>query len=288
MKKFKKIARFIVELILAVSIIAFLFIYLISNTILNEKYILSSLEKADYYNKTYELLESNFQNYIQQSGLDEKILKNIVTKEQIEEDTKKIIIHVYDGINEEISSQAIKEKLEKNINKEIDINSLSAESKKAIDDFIEQICKEYRSTIINSEYEQQINSMYKKIMNIINLGKKVLIVSVGVSAIILILLNLKRVYKIVVNIATSMLTAGVFLVVANIYVNTKIKINYITILNDSVSTVIRNIANDILSKDLKYGIILIILGLISSIIANFIHNIIKYKTLMQDGASKEE
>ena len=36
--------------------------------------------KTDYYNKTYELLISNFENYIQQSGLDEDVLKDIVSK----------------------------------------------------------------------------------------------------------------------------------------------------------------------------------------------------------------
>ena len=66
MKEFKVIARFIMAFILAISIICFVLIFTLSNTVLSEKYIFDSLEKADYYNKTYESIESNFEKYIQQ------------------------------------------------------------------------------------------------------------------------------------------------------------------------------------------------------------------------------
>ena len=111
MKKIKVIARFIMELILTISIISFIILQLVSKTLLNESYILSSMEKGDYYNKTYEAIESNFENYIQQSGLDEKILENLVTKEQVKEDTKKIILNIYNGINEKLSTEKLKQKI---------------------------------------------------------------------------------------------------------------------------------------------------------------------------------
>ena len=90
MKKLKVIARFLMAFILTISIVGFVLTYTLSNTILSEKYILSSLKKADYYNKIYESVETNFEKYIQQSGLDEDVIKNIVTKEQVEQDTKRL------------------------------------------------------------------------------------------------------------------------------------------------------------------------------------------------------
>ena len=282
MRKFKKIARFIMELILAIAIIAFLLIHVISKTILNEQYILSSIEKADYYSKTYELLESNFENYIQQSGLDEKILENIVTKEQIKEDTKKIIINMYDGIKEEVSIEAIKQNLEKNINEQIDTDSLSTEQKQAIDQFVKTLCDEYRATIANTNYESQINDGYKKISKYIKLAQKASIVMIGISIIIIILLNLRRVYKIATNTGTALLASGIILTIINIYINSKIKIKYLSILNEPTSIVLRNIANDVLGKILVYGILLIISSVILLIISNFIHNIVKYKGIMEN------
>lgn len=288
MKKFKIIARFIMAFILAVSLICLILIYTLSNTILNEKYILDSLEKADYYNKTYELIESNFENYIQQSGLDEEILKNLVTKEQVEEDTKKIVTSIFDGLHEEVSSKELEEKLKSNINASINNKSLSTEEKKAIDEFIKQICSEYKATIVNSNYEAQINSAYKKIMSLINKSKKILIVTIGVCILLLILLSLRRPYKILTHIAISFIASGFVLTIINIYVNSKIKVQYISILNDTMSNIARGIAQDVLGNILKYGIVLIVAGLITSIVINFVHNIIKYKSLMRDDVSKDE
>lgn len=288
MKKVKEVARLIMIFILTVSIIAFLAIYLISNTIFSEAYVVSSLEKSDYYNKTYQLLKSNFGNYIQQSGLDENILNDIVTKEQVEKDTKKIIMHIFDGIEEDISIQALKQRLKNNIDSSVNIEYLSTESKNAIDQFIEEICKEYKSTIIHSQYEKEINNVYKKIANIINTAKRFTIIAICVSIIIIIILNLRRVYKIATNISIAMLGSGIFGIIVNVYIKSNVRINYITILNDAVSDVIRNILNDILSRELIYSIFLSIIGLIVIIIANFIHNVFKYKSLMQDNALKEK
>ena len=157
MRNFKKVARFIMELILTISIIAFILVNILSRTVLKESNVLSSLEKSNYYDKTFKLLESNFEKYIQQSGLDEKTLESIVTKEQVKEDTKKIISNIYNGLDEKISTDSIKKNLTDNINKQIETTSLSIEQKKAIDEFIEKICDEYRATISNSEYEKDIN-----------------------------------------------------------------------------------------------------------------------------------
>ena len=282
MKKIKVTARFIMELVLTISIISFIILQLVSKTILNESYILSSMEKGDYYNKIYDAIQSNFENYIQQSGLDEKILENLVTKEQVIEDTKKIILNIYNGINEKLSTEKLKQKLQKNINSQLETNSLSNEQNKAIDEFIEKICEEYKNTISNSNYETQIYNGYKKVSKYLNLAKKVSIITIGISTTIIILLNLRRNYKIGTNIGTAFLASGTILTIINIYINTKIKIKYLTVLNEPMSIVIRNIAGDFLGNILKYGIMLILAGILLIIISNFIHNIVKYKHIMQD------
>ena len=288
MKKLKVIARFLMAFILTISIVGFVLIYTLSNTILSEKYILSSLKKADYYNKIYESVESNFEKYIQQSGLDEEVIKNIVTKEQIEQDTKRIVVSIFDGLYEEISTKEIEQNLKNNIAKSVNTDSLSTEEKKAIDDFTAQICKEYKETIANSNYEVQINSGYKKVMNLANKFKKLVSITIGACIIILCLLSLKRPYKIITHIAISFIASGLVLTIINIYINTKVKVQYIAVLNDIISAVVSNIATDILANILKYGILLFVVGLILSIIANFVHNTTKYRSLMYDDTSKEK
>lgn len=270
------------ELILAISIVGFVIIYILSGTVLNEIYMLSKLKNSNYYEETYKLLQSNFENYIQQSGLDEDVLKNIVTKEQMEEDTKIILTNIYDGLDEEISTKKLENKLKKNIDKQVDTKSLNDESKKAIEDFINEICKEYKATISNSNYEKQINALYSKLVKYLRLGQKVLSISIGVSFIILIVLNLKRIYRIATNVGIAFLASGSILSIANLYINTKIKVQYLTILNEPISVIVRNIAKDILDTTLKYGVLLLVAGLVLSVVGNGIHNLVKYKNYTQE------
>ena len=46
-------------------------------TMLNKTYILQKLDETNFYSETYKIVESNFENYISQSGLDEEVLENI-------------------------------------------------------------------------------------------------------------------------------------------------------------------------------------------------------------------
>ena len=61
-------------------------------------------------------LETNFENYIGQSGLDENVIKNIISVEQIKQDTNIIIDNIYDGENITINTETIETSLKNNIN----------------------------------------------------------------------------------------------------------------------------------------------------------------------------
>ena len=277
MREAKIIARFIMELILAISITTFLLIHILSKTLLNEPYILSSLQKSDYYNKVYQLVESNFENYIQQSGLDEEVLKNIVTEDMIEKDTKTIISNIYNGFKEDVSIVEIEKKLENNIIKSLKNRSLSSEETKAIKEYVAKISEEYKATISNLQIEDQIYSKYKIIKEYANLGQKISVFAIGGSVIILILLNLKRFYKLFTNLGISALASGSILTIINIYINSKIKVQNLLILNDAISEVIQNISKAILDNVLKYGLLFIIGGLGLIFVPTLIHYFNNYK-----------
>ena len=66
----KKITQYIIATILALAILALVIINIFSSSVLSKEYILSKLQSQNYYDKIYEETESNFENYIHQSGLD--------------------------------------------------------------------------------------------------------------------------------------------------------------------------------------------------------------------------
>ena len=282
MKVLNTVIKYIITIILAISMIAYFFIQIASSTILSEQYILSKLEETDYYNKIYESVKSNFENYIHQSGLEETVLENIVSKEKVRKDTKIIISNLYNGLEQKIDTQEIRDNLNKNIKETLGEQNITKTQQSSIDTFVEHICNEYTDTMSHFSYEKQINQYYQKAMQYINLVKKVLLITIGLAILLLLVLNLKRIYKFVLLLGISLKTTGTFLVIVNLFINSKVKVQTITILNDAISDTVRSVLAEILHMIMNNGSIMLISGILLIIIPNLIHNLKKY------GMAKEE
>lgn len=272
----KKITQYIIATILALAILALVIINIFSSSVLSKEYILSKLQSQNYYDKIYEETESNFENYIHQSGLDEDVLKDIVTKEKIEKDTKIILNNIYNGMDEKIDTKEIKDKLNENINNSLN-GKISSSQQKAIDTFVDTICKEYETTISHTNYEKKINNVLNQINKYIDLAKKTMMIIIGVSLVLLILLTLKKIYRIISKIGVAFVIDGLILLLAEKYINSKIKINTIMLLNNGISDVLQSILNEILGNILKTGSILLSLGIVLTLVYGIIKSIHKSK-----------
>ncbi len=270
------IVKYIFAVILALLVAVYLLINILTTTVLNETYILSKLEETNYYNKINENIKSNFEKYIYQSGLDESVIENIVTIEKIKKDTQIIISNIYDGVEQKVDTQEIKDKLNNNINQTLNQQNLNNSMKDSINTFVDHICNEYTDTMSHFSYENKINETYIKAMKYINIAKKIILIAIALDFILLIVLNFKRIYKSGIFIGISCAISGSILIIINIFTKTKIKIQTITVLNDAISEVIRNISSEILEKILSYGIVLVSSGVILIILSNIIHNFRKY------------
>lgn len=282
MKVLNTVIKYIITIILAISMIAYFFIQIASSTILSEQYILSKLEETDYYNKIYESVKSNFENYIHQSGLEETVLENIVSKEKVRKDTKIIISNLYNGLEQKIDTQEIRDNLNNNIKETLGEQNITKTQQNSIDTFVDHICNEYTDTMSHFSYEKQINQVYQKVIKYIDLAKKVLLITIGLAILLLLVLNLKRIYKFVSLLGISLTTTGTFLVIVNLFINSKVKVQTITILNDAISDTVRSVLADILHMIMNNGSIMLITGILLIIIPNLIHNLKKY------GMAKEE
>ena len=272
----KKITQYIIATILALAILALVIINIFSSSVLSKEYILSKLQSQNYYDKIYEETESNFENYIHQSGLDEDVLKDIVTKEKIEKDTKIILNNIYNGMDEKIDTKEIKDKLNENINNSLN-GKISSSQQKAIDTFVDTICKEYETTISHTNYEKKINNVLNQINKYIDLAKKTMMIIIGVSLVLLILLTFKKIYRIISKIGVAFVIDGLILLLAEKYINSKIKINTIMLLNNGISDVLQSILNEILGNILKTGSILLSLGIVLTLVYGIIKSIRKSK-----------
>lgn len=276
MKVVKTILRYIITTILALSILMLVLINIFSSTIFNENYILSELEEEDYYSKIYDMAEDNFEKYINQSGLDESVLEGIITKEKVEKDSKIILDNIFNGTNEEVDTKEIEDKLNDNIKESLG-GSIASSQQSAINTFVSTTCEEYKDTISHTNYEERINTYYNKIINYIDIVNKTLLIVTGVAIVLLILLNLRRIYRITAYLGVSLTVSGLICIIIDKFIASKVNIQGITILNDAISVVLRNILTDVMNKIMSYGCILLAAGIILIIVFALIKSLRKIK-----------
>lgn len=281
MKIVINILKFIIMLILVVCILFFGIKNIVLSTIMDKDYVLNKLEETNFYSGTYELVESGFENYIAQSGLEEEVLNNICTEEKIKNDIGIIINNIYNGTNEEIDTTEIANNLNANIDK-LDVRT--SQNKSALDKFVQQICTEYKNTILNTKYENTINEILNKTTNLLEKLQTIVTIVTIISVICLILLNIKNISKLVGNIGTVLLSSSVTILVAINLINANINISAIKLFNNVFSSSIVTILQDILSKVNKFGIII----LITSIVVILINAIINFVKTNQKEEIKEE
>ena len=176
------------------------------STILDKEYIIKKLEETNFYSETYKLVESSFENYIDQSGLEEVVLKNICTEDKVKRDINIILSNIYDGKQEEIDITEISNKLNSNIDAQ---NVRTTKNSEAIDEFVKHICQAYKDTIISTKYDKTINNKYEQIVKIMGQVEKIVITVLIINAILLILLNIKNIIQILLNIQTIALATTV-------------------------------------------------------------------------------
>lgn len=277
MKILLNIIKFIIAIILTICVIALIIVNVVSSTILNKEFILGKLDETNYYANIYTAVKSDFENYIYQSGLDESVLENIVPAEKIENDTKIIINNIYDGTNEEVDVTEIETNLKTNIENSLD-HKLSATQQRTVDEFIKRITEQYKDTITKTSYENSINNMLEKAKNIVDKLQKVSIIGIAVSVLVIIILSIKDFMAGLMLTGSALMSSGVFYILVNILINSKVKIQNITILNDAISITLRDIISTILSNLTNIGIALSIIGFIIIIVFAIIKSIKKEKS----------
>ncbi len=271
MKIISNIIKYIVIILLIISIILTLAVKVLTSTILNKDYILGKIEETNYYNNVYNQVESNFENYIYQSGLDEDVIKGIISEEDIKSDTIQIINNIYNNKEvTEVDISKIEERLEKNIYNSLSGQKISDSTKKSITQFINKITEEYKDTIIHTKYETSINKVLTKIIRYSSKIKTVAIIVDVILVILLLLLNMKNILRGIAQIGIVLSSTGIFYIVVNFIVNSKVKIDYITVLNNGFSITLRNILHSIMNNILTNGIVVLIIGIILIITANLI------------------
>ena len=263
MKVLTKTIKFILVTILTICLISIGIISIVSSTILDKTYITEKMEETNFYKETYELVKSNFEKYIYQSGLDEEVLENICTEEKLQKDINTIISNIYDGTDEKINTTEIETNLNANIDK---LGIKNSKNQKAIEQFVKHICDEYTETIIHTKYESQINAQYQKVISLLTKIHNVIMVILIIDAILLIIMNIKTASKIIQDLGIALFSSSIFKLSVCSIIMSKVNIEGIKILNDIFSKTLVTIITDVLTKIISLGIGALLIAIILIII----------------------
>ena len=276
MKVLLNIIKFIVITILTICVITIGLITTVSSILLNQSYITQKLEETKFYTKTYELVKSNFENYIYQSGLDEEVLNDICTEEKVKNDINIILNNIFQGTNEKIDTTEISDNLHANIDK---LGIKNSKNEQAIEQFVEKICNEYTNTVLHTEYEDNIHNMYFKVNNILSKVYDISTIVLVLGIIVLALLNFKKPSKNIQGIGIMLSATAIFnFIVCNV-ITSKVNIQGIKIFNDAFSNVIVNVLQETIHQIMAFGLGTLVFGLILIAI---------YSAIMAKNSTKEK
>lgn len=270
MKVLKNLLKFIFITILTICMISLGIITIAFSTILDKNYVMQKLEETNFYADTYKLVESNFENYIYQSGLDEEALKNICTEEKVKQDINIMLSNIYDGTNQKIDTTEIANNLNSNIDQ---LGIKNKQNGSAIQQFVTHICDEYTDTLVHTKYETQINDIYKKAIEALDQIYEIILIVLAVDIIAIIAINNKKISKDIQHLGIALFATSAFELSVWQIITSKIDIQGIKIFNDvfskSIVTIIQEIMNQIASLALGTLVISVIfIAIYAIIVAN--------------------
>lgn len=276
MKIVKTILNLILSFLLIILIALFLASNILENKLLNKEYIISKLEENEFYLQISREVENGFENYIYQSGLPEDTIKGLFTEEMIKSDVNSIINKVYEGTDITLSSEKVKENLNKKINDYLDLEGIK------INNQGKENIKKFENLIIN-EYTKNVNvsnTLFEKghdgieILNKVNnkIGNIPIIAIIVVIA-LLVIINIKNLLVAINYMGISSLSIGILIKLGVNLIFSNIKIDNLVILTQSLSSLLSTIIKDTLYSLSDNANIFIVAGITAIIVTAILRNI---------------
>lgn len=267
MKNYKKVISYILAFLLSLCIISAVILGFISSSILNGVNVRKAMRDTNYYYNIYSIIKDTANDYVLQSGFDEKVLDNVITDVQVQSDINRVVDGLYNNQPIEVKTDGIRKTLQENIQKQIEERgegsreSLSSETKANIKEFEDSVISAYTTNLYYSQDTiKQISKFLQKITKIVN----IIVISLCVVIAILVAIIFKM-NEPAINV--GVLIAGLFFIVLKTYSLVNIAINNILILNWAFSRTLVYILNSLVQKIFITGIVFVILGIIGIILS---------------------
>ena len=265
----KKAISYVLSFVLVLMLLSLCLLAIVKSTILDEKYMISKLEEANYYERMNGEIIEQFKNYTIQSGLSDEVLENLFTEDKLKQDINNVIDSIYTGKELEISTSEIRENLKENILAEVEKEGKTVDFEdEAMEEYLKAIESAYESQVSYSTSTiNSIGSTFEKVISLAQTAQIIVIVVTIVIAVLIIILNIKQIFGLN-YLAISSMASGLFILIAKFLLGQSTDLKNIMLINQATSHVIQLVIEDFLAKVTIAGVVLLIIGLIFSIIYN--------------------
>lgn len=224
-------------------------------TVFNEDYVLDLLNNHNYYQELYDNTLEEVSYYLEQSGLNEEVLNNVISVKSLKNEIITTIDNLYTNQKITVNTEEFQNNLTTNINNYIKDNNIRVDNKDTVNILTKKLVNIYEEEISYNNTFEKVRPMFNKAYK---LTKIVLYLSIIVS-IITYLIN-RYIFK-DRNIIASLFTNFVILVGLVLYIKYTIDINNIFFYNTSISNILMEFINSVLKCMLVTGIVSFLLGL---------------------------
>lgn len=268
----KKAISYVLSFVLVLMLLSLCLLAIVKSTILDEKYMISKLEDANYYERMNGEIIEQFKNYTIQSGLSDEVLENLFTEDKLKQDINNVIDSIYTGKELEISTSEIRENLKENILAEVEKEGKTVDFEdEAMEEYLKAIESAYESQVSYSTSTiNSIGSTFEKVISLAQTAQIIVIVVTIVIAVLIIILNIKQIFGLN-YLAISSMASGLFILIAKFLLGQSTDLKNIMLINQATSHVIQLVIEDFLAKVTIAGVVLLIIGLIFSIIYNLLN-----------------
>lgn len=224
-------------------------------TVFNEDYVLDLLNNHNYYQELYDNTLEEVSYYLEQSGLNEEVLNNVISVKSLKNEIITTIDNLYTNQKITVNTEEFQNNLTTNINNYIKDNNIRVDNKDTVNILTKKLVNIYEEEVSYNNTFEKVRPMFNKAYK---LTKIILYLSIIIS-IITYLIN-RYVFK-DRNIIASLFTNFVILVGLVLYTRYTIDINNIFFYNTSISNILMEFINSVLKCMLVTGIVSFVLGL---------------------------
>ena len=246
MKKIGMISYYILLILLCLNLLILSILLPLKYTLFNEEYMKQELIRQNYDTKVYEEIKTQMNHYLIQSGLDESVFDNIITKDKVKEDITNNLTALYENKESHIDTTSITNQLEENIENYLASQNIEVKDTESLNAFVKQI---------GSIYEEELNlyGMFPKMQKVMFPLSKIIniLIIINVMMMLVLIILIKFLLKMKIG-SIPFFTVGGLLFLMERYVSNHVDIAHLLIIDKNFSTILTNF----LSNFLNWAIIL--------------------------------